>query len=216
MHKILLVDDHRIVRDGLRVCLEGVPEFEVIGEATDGWEAVERARELQPEIIIMDVGLPGLNGIDTTREILAHAHPAAKIICLSMHSDREFILEALRAGAVGYLLKASAFQELVQCLQSVVDGRTYLSPAVAQIVVDACVRSPVSSSTDSPISFTPRERQVLQMLAEGQSAKEIGKTLNISHKTVHTFRSQIMSKIGVDNLAELTKYAIRHGVVTLR
>lgn len=216
MHKILLVDDHRIVRDGLRVCLEGCPDFEVIGEATDGREAVQLAQELQPDIIVMDVGLPGLNGIDATREILAHANPQPKIVCLSMHSDREFILKALRAGAVGYLLKASAFQELVQSLQFVAEGRTYLSPAVAQIVVDACVRSPTPAPTDSNAIFTPRERQVLQMLAEGQSAKEIGKTLNISHKTVHTFRSQIMAKIGVDSLAELVKYAIRHGVVTLR
>lgn len=216
MPKILLVDDHRIVRDGLRVCLEGYPEFAVIGEAADGQEAVRLAGELLPDIIVMDVGMAGLNGIEATREILARAHPRAKIICLSMHSDREFIAEALRAGAVGYLLKASAFQELVECLHNVSEGKTYLSPAVARIVVDAYVRGPGQDPSDPLVIFTPRERQVLQLLVAGQSAKEIGQALNISHKTVHTFRSQILSKIGADSLAELTKYAIRHGLATVR
>jgi len=215
MHKILLVDDHRIVRDGLRVCLEGDAQFTVVGEAADGVEAVRLARQLQPDIIVMDVGLPGLNGIEATREILADAQPKAKVVCLSMHADREFIAEALRAGAVGYVLKASAFRELVHCLQAVSEDKTYLSPAVAKVVVDAYVRGPGPSMDDPRSILTPRERQVLQMLAEGRSAKEIGHALEISHKTVHTFRSQIMAKIGVDSLAELTQYAIRHHLVNL-
>jgi len=210
--KILLVDDHRIVRDGLRVYLAKVPGFSVIGEAADGREAVRLARELQPDAIVMDIEMEGMNGIDAAREILAAAQPQGKIVCLSMHADQRSIAGALRAGAVGYLLKSSAFQELVQALNVVAAGHVYLSPAVAQIVVDAFVRGPV----EEPPTFTPREQQVLQRLAEGQSAKEIGKALDISFKTVHTFRSQIMAKIGVGSIAELAKYAIRHGVIKVR
>lgn len=215
MMKILLVDDHQIVRDGLRVCLEGCEGYEVIGEASDGATAIQLAQELQPDAIVMDVAMPGMNGIEAAREILAHAQPEAKIICLSMHADREFIAAAFRAGAVGYLLKSSAFQELVQSLRVIAEGRTYLSPAVAGIVVDSYVRQ-TTVEDPSPTILTPREKQVLQLLAEGNSAKEIGTALNISHKTVHAFRSQIMAKLGVNGLPDLTRYAIRQGLVRVK
>ncbi len=211
--KILLVDDHQIVRDGLRVYLEKNAGYVVIGEASDGAEAVRLARELEPDAIVMDIEMGGLNGIEAAREILAAVQPRAKIVCLSMHADPACIGEAFRAGAVGYLLKSSAFQELTLALQIVAEGQIYLSPGVAQTVVDAYVRNPVPAPPDPLMLFTPRERQILQRLGAGRSAKEIGQDLNISHKTVHAFRSQIMAKVGVDSPAELVKYAVRHGVV---
>ena len=165
----------------------------------------------------MIFAMPGLNGIEAAREI--HASGCmAKIICLSMHSDREFIAEAFRAGVVGYLIKSSAFKELLYALQEVVAGRKYISPAITDIIVDNYVlQTPGQGATSAtPFSvLTPRERQILQMLAEGRSAKEIALALEINHKTVHAFRSQIMEKIGLDSLPELTKYAIRHGLTTV-
>jgi DNA-binding NarL/FixJ family response regulator len=215
MISILLVDDHQIVRDGLRLCLQGDDRYAVVGEAADGIEAVQRAGELQPNAIVMDVAMPGLNGIEATRQILADAQPLAKIICLSMHGDREFIAEAFRAGAAGYMIKSSAFKELLDALQEIAAGRKYISPAVADIVVDNYVRQGGEAGPAPYAVLTPRERQILQMLAEGRTAKQIGTLLNISHKTVHAFRGQLMEKIGVDSLPELTKYAIRHGLTTV-
>jgi len=214
---ILLVDDHQIVRDGLRVCLQGNEQYTVVGEAADGLAAIRLAKELKPDLIVMDVAMPGLNGIEATREI--HGSGCmAKIICLSMHADREFIVEAFRAGVVGYMIKSSAFKELLYALKEVIAGRKYISPVITDIIVDNYVlQTPGQSATSaSPFSvLTPRERQILQMLAEGRSAKEIALALEINHKTVHAFRSQIKKKIGVDSLPELTKYAIRHGLTTV-
>jgi DNA-binding NarL/FixJ family response regulator len=213
--KILLVDDHQIVRDGLRMCLGGDPSYQVVGEASDGHQAVQLAAELKPDIIIMDVAMPGLNGIEAARKIAADTDCNAKIICLSMHADREFIAEAFRAGAAGYMIKSSAFKELAHAMKEIAEGRKYISPAVADIVVDNYVRQTHDDSATPFSVLTPRERQVLQMLAEGHTAKRIASNLDISHKTVHAFRGQIMAKIGVDSLPELTKYAIRHGLTTV-
>lgn len=212
--KILLVDDHQIVRDGLRVCLEVNSQFTVVGEAADGLEAVRLATELQPDVIVMDVSLPRLNGIDATRAILA-ADSSRKVLCLSMHTHREFIAEAFRAGVSGYMVKSSAFQELVHALDLIAAGGKYISPAITDVVADDFV-SQITQDGPTPFSIlTPRERQILQMLAEGHSAKHIGAVLDISHKTVHAFRYLIMEKTGIDSLAELTKYAIRHGLTTM-
>lgn len=212
---ILLVDDHQIVREGLRLCLQGHEQYTVVGEAADGLEAVRLAKELKPDVIVMDVAMPGLNGIEAAREILDKSHPRAKVICLSMHADREFIAEAFRAGVVGYMIKSSAFKELLHALEEIAVGRKYISPAVTDVVVDNYVRQ-TPDQGPSPFSvLTSRERQVLQLLAEGRSAKEIGMALDINHKTVHAFRGQIMAKIGVESLPELTKYAIRHGLTTV-
>jgi DNA-binding NarL/FixJ family response regulator len=213
--KILLADDHQMVRDGLRVCLEGDDRREVVGEAADGLTAVRLASELRPDVVIMDVAMPELNGIEATRRIMAESEHPVSVICLSMHSDREFIAEAFRAGATGYMIKSSAFRELALALQEISEGRTYLSPAVTDIVVDNFVRQPCEEHPSAYSVLTPRERQILQMLAEGRTAKEIARALDISHKTVHAFRSQIMTKTGINSLPELTKYAIRHGLTTV-
>lgn len=213
--KLLLVDDHKIVRDGLRVCLQKDEQFAVVGEADDGEMAVRLAEELKPDVVIMDIGMTGLNGIEATREITGDTTSRPKVICLSMYSDRECIAEAFRAGASGYILKSSAFPELVHALYEVEAGRNYISPAITEVIVDNYVRH-TGGSDGTPFStLTRRERQILQLLAEGRSAKEIAANLSISHKTVHAFRLQIMEKIGVESLPELTKYAIRHGLTTV-
>ena len=177
--KILLVDDHQIVRDGLRMCLGGDPNYDVVGEAADGQEAVRMAVELEPDVIIMDVAMPGLNGIEAARQITEDSERDTKIICLSMHADREFIAEAFRAGIAGYMIKSSAFKELAHALKEITEGHKYISPAVADIVVDNYVRE-IPGEAATPFSvLTSRERQVLQMLAEGHTAKRITASLDI-------------------------------------
>jgi len=213
--KLLIVDDHELVRDGLRACLQEDDGFCVVGEASDGATAVKLAGELKPDVVIMDIAMACLNGIEATRQITADATSSTRVICLSMHSDREFIAEAFRAGASGYMLKSSAFQELVHALREVEAGRKYVSPMITEVVVDNYVRRTAEPGVTPFSVLTSRERQILQLLAEGQSAKEIAATLSISHKTVHAFRLQIMEKIGVESLPELTKYAIRHGLTNV-
>ncbi|MBC8873553.1 MAG: response regulator transcription factor [Planctomycetes bacterium] len=213
--KILLVDDHQIVCDGLRMCLDADSRHEVVGEAADGRSAIQMAGELEPDVIIMDVGMPKMNGIEAARQILQDRPGKVKIICLSMHADREFIAEAFRAGVAGYLLKSSAFEELDQALDQIAAGRKYISPAISDIVIQDYVQQG-SGAEPSPFStLTSRERQILQMLAEGHTAKAIGSVLGISHKTVHAFRGQIMTKLDITSLPELTKYAIRHGLTVV-
>ena len=216
MTTVLLVDDHQIVRDGLRLCLKGCAGYEVVGEAADGATAIRLARELRPDCIVTDVAMPGLSGIEVTRKILASAHCQAKIICLSMHADREIVAEALQAGAVGYLLKSAAFQELIHALEVVQAGGIYVSPAVAAAAaVDGLVDGPLEGGNELLAFLTVREKQVLQLLVAGNSARQIGMILGISHKTVYSFRTQIMAKLGIDNLPDLTKFAIRQGVAEL-
>lgn len=213
--KVLLVDDHQIVCDGLRMCLAADSRHEVVGEAGDGRSAIEKAAELAPDVIVMDVGMPEMNGIEAARQILQHNRGKIAIICLSMHTDGEFIAEAYRAGVAGYVLKSSAFEELAQALDQIAAGRKYISPAISDIVIASYVQ-PNAADEGTPFSqLTSRERQILQMLVEGHTAKAIGSILGISHKTVHAFRGQIMSKVGVNNLPDLTKYAIRHGLTLM-
>lgn len=212
--RVLLVDDHSIVRDGLRVCMSTADRYDVVGEAEDGQEAIRLAESLAPDLVIMDVAMPGMNGIEATRQVVALDN-APRVIVLSMHSDREFVVEALRAGASGYLMKASAFDELLRAMDAVIEGKTYLSPSITDVVIDNYVRK---SPNDAPTAFsvlTARERQILQLLAEGSNAKEIGAKLGISDKTVHAFRNRVMEKLDLHSVAELTKYAIRHGLTTL-
>lgn len=213
--KVLLVDDHSIVRDGLKLCLETSDRYHVAGEADNGQRAVELAQSLAVDMVIMDVAMPGMNGIEATRQMTADNPSPPKVIILSMHSDREFVVEALRAGASGYLMKASAFDELMRAMDAVSNGKTYLSPSITDVVVDNYVRKRPDEPPNAFSILTGRERQILQLLAEGANAKEIGARLGISDKTVHAFRNRVMEKLNLHSVAELTKYAIRHGLTTL-
>jgi DNA-binding NarL/FixJ family response regulator len=212
--KIVIADDHKIMREGLKALIEKQPDMEVAAEAQDGLTATKLARKLLPQVIIMDIGMPEMNGIDATRQIISE-NKDIKIIALSMHSDRRFVLEMLKAGASGYLLKDSAFEELVNAVHTVMTGQSYLSPRITDIVVKEYLYNlPKSESTVFTV-LTVREREVLQLLAEGKSTKQIAATLNLSVKTVETHRQQIMEKLEIRTVAELTKYAIREGLTSL-
>ncbi len=210
--KIILADDHKIVRQGLRTMLEKEADIEVLGEADDGRMAVRLARELSPQVVIMDVGMPDLNGIEATRQVLAEC-PGVKVIGLSMHSDRRFVMNMLKAGASGYLLKDSAFEELATAIRMVLTNKIYLSTEIANVVIKDYLQGGGDESVFSVLS--PREREVLQLMAEGKSSRQIADHLNISIKTVETHRMQIMHKLQIFSVAELTKYAIREGLSSL-
>lgn len=212
--KILLADDHKIIRDGLRALIEKEPNMEVVAEACDGRTTVHKAKELMPHIIIIDISMPDLNGIEATRQIIKET-PNTKIIALSMHSDRRFVMNMLEAGAAGYLLKDSAFEELSMAIKTVLSGKPYLSPAVAGVVVEDMMRHSPQKTSRTKIELTPREREVLQMLAEGHTTKHTASRLNVSVKTVETHRRQIMEKLDTHSVAELTKYAVREGLTSL-
>jgi two-component system response regulator NreC len=212
--KVLLVDDHKIIRDGLRAILEKEPEIEVVGEAADGHEAISCARTLGPDIVVMDVSMRGLNGIDATARIVSEL-PGIKVIGLSMNSDRRYVLAMLTAGAGGYLLKDAASQELIRALRTVAAGHTYLSPEITGIVVDTAVHASRPVEADPASTLSTREREVLQLLAEGRTSKDIGAQLHIAVTTVDTHRRQIMCKLKLRTVAELTKYAIREGLTPL-
>lgn len=212
--RILLADDHKIIIEGLKSLLEKNVAFQVVGQALDGLGAVELAAELAPDLVIMDISMPGLNGLEATRRILS-ASPGTKVIVLSMHADGRFIAEALKNGALGYLLKDSAFQELSKAIPEVMNGRTYLSTAITDIVIKDYIRHLERQGSGAFSVLSGREREVLQMLAEGLSTKEIAAHLSISVKTVETYRGQIMEKLNIHSVAELTKYAIREGITSL-
>jgi two-component system, NarL family, response regulator NreC len=212
--RILLADDHRIMRDGLRVLLEKQPDIEVAGEAESGRSALRLARELSVDMVIMDIGMPDLNGIDATREIIAIV-PGIKVIALSMHSDKVFVGEMLKAGASAYLLKHCAFEELAQAIRVVNSGQFYLSPQITGLMIQEYLRQMPDDNPSVFTVLTAREREVLQLLVEGKSSRQIASCLNISLKTVETRRQQIMSKLNINNLADLIKHAIREGLTSL-
>ena len=212
--KILLADDHKIVRDGLCSLIQKSPGMEVVAEAADGRTAVKLARRLKPDVIIMDLNMPDLNGIDAARQIMTEL-PDTKIIVLSMHADKQFVLGALKAGASGYLLKDCAFEELARALQTVLKHQTYLSPDIAGTVVKDYLEQLVAADSAGVAELTPREREVLQLIAEGRSTKETAARLNVSIKTVESHRRNIMEKLNIHSTAELTKYAIRTGLTSL-
>lgn len=211
--KIILADDHRIMREGLRALLEKQPDIEVLAEAENGRTTVELSRELKPNVVIIDIAMPDLNGIEATRQILAES-PGVKVIALSMHSDRKFVREMLSAGASGYMLKDSAFEELDKALHAVINNQTYLSLGVADRVVKDYLGKIVTKDSASMV-LTKREREVLQLFAEGKTTKQIASLLFVSIKTIETHRKKIMYKLGLDSVAELTKYAIREGLTPL-
>jgi len=212
--KVLLVDDHAIIREGLRSLLDKQPEMEVIADTDDGRKAIELVRELLPDIVIMDITMPGLNGIEATRQIIAE-FPDVKVIALSIHSKRRYVADMLSAGATGYILKECLFDELVQAIKAVAAGGRYLSPRITDVVVSDYVKR-LSASADSPFeALKTREREVLQLVAEGKSTKQIALELHVSTKTIEANRRQIMEKLNIHNVAELTKYAVREGLTTL-
>jgi two-component system response regulator NreC len=212
--RIILADDHQILRQGLKTLLGKEPDMEVVAEAEDGRKTVTLVREFSPNVVIMDVNMPDLNGIEATRQILSE-YPDLKVIALSMHADRRFVINMLKAGAHGYLLKDCAFEELAQAIRLVMANKTYLSPGVAEIVVKDYVHRVTSPSQSAFSVLTAREREVLQLMAEGKSTTMIAELLHISVKTVETHRQQIMHKLGIRSVAELTKYAIREGLTSL-
>lgn len=212
--RVLLADDHRIVREGIRKLVENCRDIEVVGEAEDGFSAIKLAEELSPDIIVMDISMPNLNGLDAIRLILEKL-PGVRIIVLSMHADRRFVAEALKAGAMGYLVKSNAFEQMLKAIAAVVAGHTYLSPEISDVVLKDYAAS-VSDSRQSAFSvLTPREREVLQMMAEGNAMKNIAQRLGVSIKTIETHRQRIMDKLEIHSVAELTKYAIREGITSL-
>lgn len=212
--RILLADDHQIMREGLRAILESDQECDVVGEAQNGREVAAMARTLLPDVIIMDVGMPDLNGVEATRQVKA-SNPEVKIIALSMYSDRRYVLGMLDAGASGYVLKSAAYDELRRAVRAVSQGKDFLSPEITQVVVDAHVRASSRGDQASGTELAPREREIVKLLAEGYTSSEIARLLRISPSTVDTHRRNIWRKLGVHSVAEVTKYAIRERLTSL-
>lgn len=211
---VLLADDHRLFRDGLRNMLESAMDFRVIAETTNGPETVSAAIDKRPDVILMDISMPELNGIEATRRIVGEC-PAIKIVMLSMHSDTRFVTESLKAGAAGYLLKDCAFDEVLSALRAVRKGTIYLSGRISDSVIKDYVALAKSGPASAFSLLSAREREVLQLLAEGRSTKETAAKLHVSVKTIETHRKQIMDKLGIHSVAELTKYAVREGLTPL-
>lgn len=211
--QILITDDHKLLREGLRSLLEN-RGFEVTGEAEDGRSAVRLVKQLKPDAVIIDISLPGLNGIEATRQIHQNS-PEVKVIVLSMRADSRAVLAALAAGASAYLLKESAFEEVVIALRVTLRGQTYLSPAIAHLVVQNSVEHWSVNPGYVRHGISGREREILQLVAEGRSSQEMAASLFVSVKTIETHRKQIMNKLNLHSIAELTKYAIREGVTSL-
>lgn len=212
--KILLADDHAIVRQGLHSLLEKEPDIEVVGEAEDGRKAMQLVWELEPDIVIMDITMPNLNGIDATHEIVSE-FPQIKVIALSIHSHKQFIAGMLKAGASGYILKECLFDEFVQAIRTVSGGGTYLSPRITGVVVGDYVERLSTAVNSQLATLTDREHEVLQLLAEGKSMKQIAFELHVSTKAIEANRRHIMEKLDIHSIAELTKYAIREGLTSL-
>lgn len=208
-----MADDHTLMREGLTSLLEKDEGLRVVAEARDGREAVRLATELRPDVVIMDVGMPELNGIEATRKVLEES-PDSRVIALSMHVERRLVMEALRAGASAYVLKLSAFDELRQAVQAVLQGNRYLSPAITDVVLDGVFGKDHAVDT-AFTTLSPREREVLQLLAEGSSSKQIAERLGISPRTVDVHRKNIMDKLQMHSVAELTRYAVREGLVSV-
>jgi len=211
--KVLIVDDHEIMREGMSALLQKYSEFEVVGQASDGREALEMVDQLNPDVVIMDVGMPNLNGVDATKRLLS-SHRNLKIMALSTHSEGTIVAKMIEAGASGYMLKESAFEELVEGLNVMLAGKIFLCKKISDVVFTeyvGMVKNPKGITGDG---LTNREREVLQLVAEGHTTKQIAATLNLSTKTVDSHREHIMEKLGIRNIAGLTKYAIREGLTS--
>ncbi len=210
--RVLLADDHTLVRAGLRKLLESMPEVTVVGEADDGLALLVLAAQLQPDLVLMDIAMAGLNGLEATARLLK-AQPGVRVLILSMHQNEEYVRQALRSGAMAYLLKDAAPVELEQAIQAVQRGETYLSPAVSRGVVSDYVQR-LRGDAAQAVTLTPRQREVLQLVAEGHSTKEIARRLDLSVKTVDTHRSQLMKQLDIHEVAGLVRYAVRSGLIS--
>jgi DNA-binding NarL/FixJ family response regulator len=211
--RIILADDHTIVRHGLNKLIQQEENMEVIAQATDGHSTVDLTRELSPDMVIMDIGMPDLNGIDATQQIIRE-FPQVKVIGLSMHSGKKFVIEMLKAGASGYLLKDCALEELTTAIKAVASGKSYLSPSITDVVVENYVRNSNKKESSAFSLLSQREREVLQLMAEGKTTKQIGLHLHISPKTVEGHRLRLMEKLNMDSVAKLTKYAVQEGLTS--
>lgn len=214
--RILLADDHALVRAGIRMLIEGIPGFRVVAETGDGQDAVKQARQIMPDIVLMDLAMPGLNGLDAIARIVKEC-PTIRVVALSMHTAENYVLEALRLGAAGYVVKDAAVEELEQALNAVSAGESFLSPAVSRHVLQGYLRLAKGETAPEPRAsieqLTPRQREILQLIAEGRSTRDIAEQLSISIKTVETHRSQIMQRLDIHDVAGLTRYAIRAGLI---
>lgn len=211
--RILIADDHGVVREGMKVLIENQPDMEVVGEAEDGLMVTQLAKELSPDVILMDISMPNLNGVEATRLILTE-NPDIRVIALSVHLDKHFVTEMLKAGASGYVLKSCLFDEVLRALRTVNRNEHYLSPKITDVVLDDYIHYMATYNKTAEDHLTTRERQMIQMLAEGKSTKQVASSLHISPKTSDANRRQIMNKLGISSLAELTKYAIRKGLTS--
>ncbi|MCJ7619087.1 MAG: response regulator transcription factor [Anaerolineae bacterium] len=212
---VLLAEDHTIVRKGLRSLLETQAGIEVIGEAGDGREAIRQVEQQRPDIVLMDITMPGLNGLEATRQIKKR-FPEVKVLILTVHSDEEYVREILRAGASGYLVKQAAPYELISAIEAIQSGKSYLSPLVCKKVVQEFLQHAAGSAEEGSFErLTDREREVLQLIAEGNSTRDIAELLHMSAKTAETHRARLMRKLDIHSTAELTQYAIRKGVISL-
>jgi len=208
--KVLLADDHKILREGLKNVIEQKANLRVVGEATDGREAVKLCRELSPDVVVMDVAMEGLNGVEATRQIVQH-NSKIKVVALSMHSNKRFIIGMFKAGAYGYLLKDCDASELITAINTVAQNKKYLTQGISGVILDELMTGAQEENTE----LTAREKEILQLIAEGKSSKEIGEMLFLSSKTVDAHRKNIMDKLSLHTIPELTKYAIRTGLTSL-
>ena len=213
--KILIADNHGILREGIQALIEKHSDIEVIGQAENGLKVVEMACELHPDVVLMDVTMPELNGIEATRQISGKL-PDVKVLALSIHARREFVQDMIKAGASGYMLKECVFEDLIRAIKTVFQGQSYLSPKIANIVLEDIKRGGILTADNSSSDvLNPRELQILQLLAEGKTAKQVALKLDVSVKTIEASRRHIMEKIDVNNIADLIKYAIRQGLTTI-
>jgi two-component system nitrate/nitrite response regulator NarL len=212
--RLLLVDDHPVVRRGMRSCLEDIRHVEVVDEAVDGKEAVEKVRKLSPDIVLMDIDMPIMNGLEATK-LLREEFPDTRVLILSIHTNKEYVLQIIRSGAQGYVLKDASPADLVRAIESVDGGEPFFSPDISQIVLNQYLEEAGADSAGDAVKLTTRERQVLAMIAGGQSNKEMASALNVGVRTIETHRERVMNKLNIHSVAGLTKYAITNGIVKL-